>query len=133
MSGAVIWALDATDIHSGWTEVRAVWNRGAHATRERLSEVEEALPFAVRKLDFDNGTEFLNAHFISHFKAHEPEVELSLSRPYRKKDMAHFEQKNYTHVRLLLGDDRFEHMELVEPLNEVLREWSLWNNLFGAQ
>ena len=133
LSGAIVWALDATDIHSGWTEVRAVWHRGGHATRERLSEIEEALPFALHKLDFDNGTEFLNAHFISHFKAHEPKVELSRSRPYRKNDNAHIEQKNYTHVRLLLGDDRFEHMELVEPLHDVLREWSLWNNLFGAQ
>ena len=136
LSGAIVWALDATDIHSGWTEVRAVWNRGGHATRERLSEIEGALPFVLRKLDFDNGTEFLNAHFITHFKAHEPQVELSRSRPYRKNDNAHIEQKNYTHVRLLLGDDRFEHLEhleLVEPLNEALREWSLWNNLYGAQ
>jgi len=133
LAGAIVWALDATDIHSGWTEVRAVWNRGAHATRERLEEIEQALPFALRKLDFDNGTEFLNAHFIGHFKAHEPKVELSRSRPYRKNDNAHVEQKNYTHVRLLLGDDRFEHMELVGPLNEALREWSLWNNLYGAQ
>ena len=133
LSGAITWALDATDIHSGWTEVRAVWNRGAHATRERLSEIESALPFELKKLDFDNGTEFLNAHFISHFKAHEPKVELSRSRPYRKNDNAHIEQENYTHVRLLLGDDRFDRLELVEPLNEVMREWSLWNNLFGAQ
>jgi hypothetical protein len=133
MSGAIVWALDATDIHSGWTEVRAVWNRGAHATRERLSEIQAALPFPLRKLDFDNGTEFLNAHFITHFKAHEPKIELSRSRPYRKNDNAHIEQKNYTHVRLLLGDDRFEHHDLVEPLNEALREWSLWNNLYGAQ
>lgn len=133
LEGAIVWALDATDIHSGWTEVRAVWNRGGHATRERLSEIEQALPFALRKLDFDNGTEFLNAHFISHFKAHEPKIELSRSRPYRKNDNAHIEQKNYTHVRLLLGDDRFERLELVEPLNEALREWSLWNNLYGAQ
>ncbi len=57
MSGAIIWALDATDIHSGWTEVRAVWNRSAHNTRERLSEIEAALPFALKKLDFDNGSE----------------------------------------------------------------------------
>ena len=133
MSGAIVWALDATDIHSGWTEVRAVWNRGAHATRERLSEIQAALPFAITKLDFDNGTEFLNAHFINHFKAQEPKIELSRSRPYRKNDNAHIEQKNYTHVRLLLGDDRFEHCELVEPLNEVLRQWSLWNNLYAAQ
>jgi len=133
MAGAIVWALDATDIHSGWTEVRAVWNRGAHATRERLSEIESGLPFVLKKLDFDNGSEFLNAHFISHFKAHEPRVELSRSRPYRKNDNAHIEQKNYTHVRLLLGDDRFEHYELIEALNEVLREWSQWNNLYGAQ
>jgi hypothetical protein len=133
MEGAIVWALDATDIHSGWTEVRAVWNRGGHATRERLSEIEAALPFRITKLDFDNGTEFLNGHFISHFKAHEPKIELSRSRPYRKNDNAHIEQKNYTHVRLLLGDDRFEHCELVEALNEVLAEWSLWNNLYGAQ
>ena len=133
MSGAIIWALDATDIHSGWTEVRAVWNRGAYATCERLREVEAALPFRVRKLDFDNGTEFLNGHFISYFKGREPRIELSRSRPYRKNDNAHIEQKNYTHVRLLLGDDRFEDESLVEPLNEALREWSLWNNLYGAQ
>jgi hypothetical protein len=133
LSGAIIWALDATDIHSGWTEVRAVWNRGGHATRERVTEIELALPFALRKLDFDNGTEFLNAHFINHFKAHDPKVELSRSRPYRKNDNAHIEQKNYTHVRLLLGDDRFSHFELVEPLNSVMCLWSLWGNLYGAQ
>jgi hypothetical protein len=133
MSGAIIWALDATDIHSGWTEVRAVWNRSAYNTRERLSEIEAALPFALKKLDFDNGSEFLNAHFISHFKAHEPKIELSRSRPYRKNDNAHIEQKNYTHVRLILGDDRFDHFDLVEPLNEALRDWSLLNNMYGAQ
>lgn len=133
MAGAIVWALDATDIHSGWTEVRAVWNRSAHATREGLSDIESALPFDLKKLDFDNGTEFLNAHFLSHFKAHEPKIELSRSRPYRKNDNAHIEQKNYTHVRLLLGEDRFEHQELIEPLNGVLREWSQWNNLYGAQ
>jgi hypothetical protein len=133
MSGAIVWALDATDIHSGWTEVRAAWNRGAHATRERMSQIEAALPFVLRVLDFDNGSEFLNAHFISHFRAHQPRVELSRSRPYRKNDNAHIEQKNYTHVRLLLGDDRFDRYELVEPLNEVLALWSVWNNLYGAQ
>lgn len=97
------------------------------------SEIEEALPFTLRKLDFDNGLEFLNGYFVGHFKAREPKVESSRSRPYRKNDNAHIEQKNYTHVRLLLGDDRFDRRELVEPRNEVLKEWSQWNNLCGAQ
>lgn len=86
--------------------MRAVWNRGAHATLARLCELEGALPFPITKLDFDNGTEFLNAHI---------------------------EQKNYTHVRQILGDDRFDELDLVEPLNEALALWSLWNNLYCAQ
>jgi len=78
-------------------------------------------------------TAFLNAHFINHFKAREPRVELSRSRPYRKNDNVHVEQKNYTRVRLLVGDDRFDHRDLVEPLNEVFTQWSLWNNLYSSQ
>lgn len=133
LSGAIVWALSGTDIHSGWTEVRAVWNRGAHATLARLCELEGALPFPITKLDFDNGTEFLNAHFVTHFKGRDPKVLLSRSRPYRKNDNAHIEQKNYTHVRQILGDDRFDEIDLVEPLNEALALWSLWNNLYCAQ
>lgn len=106
-----------------------MWNRGAYATCEQMRDIEQALPFALRMLDFDNGSEFLNAHFISHFKSRDPAVELSRSRPYHKNDNAHIEQKNYTHVRLVLGDDRFEEFALVAPLNAVFRSWSLWNNL----
>ena len=133
MSGAIVWALDATDIFSGWTEVRAVWNRGAHATCQRMAEITRGIPFPIRCLDFDNGTEFLNAHFVTYFRQHDPEVTLSRSRPYHKNDNAHIEQKNYTHVRQLLGDDRFAEFKLVEPLNDLLIHWSLWNNLYGAQ
>ena len=52
MSGAIIWAPDATDIRSGWTEVRAVWNRGGHATQQRMEEIEQNLTFPRRNLDF---------------------------------------------------------------------------------
>ena len=40
------------------------------------------------------------------------------------------EQKNYTHVRGLLGYDRLEHPELLSELNELLSLWSLWKNLY---
>jgi len=133
MAGAIVWALDSTDIFTGWTEVRAVWNRGAHATCEGFISTEQALPFDIRSVDFDNGTEFLNAHFVSYFRDREPTVELTRSRPYHKNDNAHIEQKNYTHVRELLGDDRFDHHDLVAPLNHLLTRWSLWNNVFCAQ
>ena len=133
MSGAIVWALDCTDIFSGWTEVRAVWNRGANATCEGFADTENALPFALRSVDFDNGTEFLNAHFMTYFRDRDPAVRLTRSRPYHKNDNAHIEQKNYTHVRQLLGDDRFDQYELIAPLNDLLKLWSIWNNLYGAQ
>jgi len=133
MSGAIVWALDATDIFSGWTEVRAVWNRGAHATCQRMAEIHQSIPFPLRCVDFDNGTKFLNAHFIAYFRQHNPEVTLSRSRPYHKNDNAHIEQKNYTHVQQLPGDDRFADLALIEPLNDLLIHWSLWNNLYEAQ
>ena len=52
------------------------------------------------------------------------------SRPYYKNDQAYVEQKNYTHVRQLLGYERLENRELLTELNELLEQWSLWKNLF---
>jgi hypothetical protein len=40
------------------------------------------------------------------------------------------EQKNYTHVRQLLGEERLERRELLDDLNELLMLWSQWRNLF---
>lgn len=132
MDGSFLWTLDNTDIFSGWTEVRSVWNNGKHGVCERFTEIESTLPFALKGVDTDNGSEFLNWHFKGHFENREPRIELTRSRPYRKNDQAHVEQKNYTHVRLLLGYDRLDHKGLEEPINELLVKWSLWRNLYCA-
>jgi len=42
------------------------------------------------------------------------------------------EQKNYTHVRQLLGYDRLEHEELVKPIDQLLELWSKWRNLYSV-
>ena len=44
MSGDFCWSLTMTDVHTQWTETRAVWNKGQHGVRERIVEVEKALP-----------------------------------------------------------------------------------------
>lgn len=128
MGGSFIWSLTSVDIASGWAEVRAIWNRGQHATREGLQEIKTSQPFDLKGIDSDNGAEFLNHHVHGWLK--ELEIKQTRSRPYRKNDQAHVEQKNYTHVRLLLGYDRLEHPELLPALNKLLRTWSLWRNLY---
>jgi hypothetical protein len=62
MAGSFIWTLSSVEIHSGWTEVRAVWNRGQHATLRGLADIESAQPFTPKGVDSDNGGEFLNHH-----------------------------------------------------------------------
>ena len=130
MDGSFIWSLSMTDIFSGWTEIRSVWNRGQHGVCERFRQIEGNLPFQIKGVDTDNGGEFLNWHFHSYFKERLESVELTRSRPYHKNDQAHIEQKNYTHVRQLLGYDRLDNEGLVEVINKLLVKWSLWSNLY---
>lgn len=130
MGESFIWSLCATDIYSGWTEVRPAWNRGQHGVCEAFAAMERQMPFAIRGVDTDNGGEFLNHHLHSHFKQRAEPVQLTRSRPYHKNDQAHVEQKNDTHVRQLLGYDRLGYVELVGPMFTLLEIWSLWRNLF---
>lgn len=56
---------------------------------------------------------------------------MSRGRPYKKNDNAHIEQKNWTHVRKLLGWDRLDTVEAVTALNDLYRnELRLFENLF---
>ncbi len=130
MGESFVWSLTATDIFSGWTEVRPSWNRGQHSVREAFTEMEKHLPFTILGVDTDNGGEFLNHHLHRHFTKREEPVELTRSRPYRKNDQAHVEQKNSTHVRQLLGHDRLGYDHLLPLLFELLEAWSIWRNCF---
>ena len=47
-----------------------------------------------------------------------------------KNDNPHVEQKNYTHVRLLLGYQRIEDPDLVKLMNELYDATGLLNNFF---
>jgi hypothetical protein len=130
MGGSFLWSLTATDIFSGWTEVRSSWNRGQHSVCGAFTGIEQSLPFVILGVDTDNGGEFLNHHLHSHFTGRERPVQMTRSRPYHKNDQAHVEQKNSTHVRQLLGHDRLGHDLLVVPVFELLEAWSVWRNNF---
>jgi hypothetical protein len=130
MEGCFAHTLTFTDTDSQWTELRAIWNRGGYATMLRVREIEQALPFSVKGVNTDNGPEFLNGHLIRYFKERDVVVPQYRSRPYQKNDNARVEQKNSSHVRPLLGYDRFDDPDCVEDLNEILVLHSCWANLF---
>lgn len=131
MAGDFIWSLTLTDIHSGWTECRATWNKGAHGVIEQIKDIETRLAFPLKGFDCDNGSEFLNHHLLRYFTNHKQKIKFTRSRPYKKNDNAHVEQKNWSHVRQLLGYDRLDNSKLVELINSLyINEWSLYQNYF---
>ena len=124
LSGDFVWSLTMTDIVTGWTECRATWNKGAHGVLEQIQVIESLLPFPLKGFDCDNGSEFLNHHLVNYLSAHPEKPCFTRSRPYRKNDNAHVEQKNWTHARQLFGYDRMGHPRLVELMNTLYSE--LW-------
>jgi hypothetical protein len=130
LAGDFVWSLTLTDIFSQWTENRAVWNKGAAEVLQQVQEVERWLPFELRGFDVDNGSEFLTWHLWRYFLNRPAPVDLRRSRPYKKNDQAHVEQKNWTHVRQLLGYDRIEKPDLVPLINQIYRTWGWLHNFF---
>jgi hypothetical protein len=119
LEGDHLWMLDATDYATTWVEVRAQWNRGQEATVRGVAEIRAALPFVLRGLDMDNGSEFLNWHLVDWCRRQPERIELTRSRPYHKNDNAHIEQKNWTHVRQWFGYERYDRAELVALINAL--------------
>jgi len=128
-SGEFCYSLNVTDIHTGWTETQAVLGKSQEAVRAALETIRQALPFALRGIDSDNGSEFINDHLYRYCQA--GAIQFTRGRPYKKDDNAHIEQKNWTHVRRLLGYVCYDSPESREAINDLYRnELRRFQNLF---
>ena len=130
MEGSFVWSLTFTDIFSGWTLNRAVWNKGARDVVRQIKELERRLPFPLLGFDSDNGSEFLNWHLYRLLQQRKQPVGWTRAREYRKNDNAHVEQKNWTHVRQLLGYDRIDKPEAVAAIDDLYDSWCDLQNFF---
>lgn len=60
--GEFLHSLNVTDMHTTWVETQAVMGKSQERVRQALETIAEALPFALRGIDSDNGSEFINDH-----------------------------------------------------------------------
>jgi hypothetical protein len=121
--------LNVTDIHTTWSEACAVLGRGEARVQAALEEIRQALPFRLRGIDSDNGSEFINDHLYRYCQT--LAIQFTRGRPYKKDDNAHIEQKNWTNVRKLVGYLRYDTPAAVAALNDLYRhEVRLFQNLF---
>jgi hypothetical protein len=121
VAGDFVWMVDGVDYARAWVEVRAMWGRGQAGTLAALQDMEAHLPFALLGLDSDNGGEFLNYHVMSWLQRRARPVFMTRSRPYKKDDNAHVEQKNWTHIRQWFGYERHGNPEVVKLINELVK------------
>jgi hypothetical protein len=125
-AGHYVNTLTVTDVATGWTECAAVWGKGQAAVCGALEQIRGRLPFPLRGIDSDNGSEFLNAHLVRWCE--QEQLTFTRSRPYWKNDQAHVEQKNWSVVRRLLGYDRYETEAELALLQRVYAALRLWTN-----
>ena len=121
--------LNVTDILTTWTEQEAFLGKAQSRIVSGLNLIEGRMPFPLRGIDPDNGSEFINWQLYRYCM--QRQIEFTRGRPYKKNDNAHIEQKNWTHVRQVYGYERIEDQVIVDMMNDLNRnELRLYKNFF---
>jgi hypothetical protein len=129
-AGEYAHTLQLVDVATGWSERVALLGRSQRAMEQAFRQVLAQLPFPLRELHPDNGSEFFNDHLLRFFGEAITGLTLSRSRPYHKNDNRFVEQKNATLVRAYVGHLRLETPAQVAALNTLYAELRIYYNLF---
>jgi hypothetical protein len=129
-AGDYVHTLQLVDVATGWSERVAVPGRSQEAMVKGFKKVQERLPFPIKHLHPDNGSEFFNDHLIRYFGEKVTGLRLSRSRPYRKNDNRFVEQKNSTLVRAYVGYERLDSGSQCAALNALYDQLWAYYNLF---
>jgi len=128
--GDYLYTLQMIDVATGWSERVAVLGRSQRAMEAGFRRILVRLPFRVREVHSDNGSEFLNDHLVRFWGEEVTGSTLSRSRPYQKNDNRFVEQKNATLVRAYLGQVRLESQEQATALNALYEQMWVYYNCF---
>jgi hypothetical protein len=128
IAGSLVHTLTATDVASGWTECVSLVARNSSLVVEAIEGLRVRLPFRLKSIDTDNGSEFINDVLLSYTTSQG--LEFTRSRPYRKNDQAWVEQKNGAVVRRLVGYGRLEGLAAAQALARLYDSSRLFVNFF---
>ena len=126
--GFFLTTLTAVDVASGWTELQPVWGMGKQRVGTAIHLIRRCLPFPLKSLHTDNGSEFIN-HVLVPWCLRE-KITLTRGRGYRKNDQAYVEQKNWLSVRRQVGYDRYSSRAAFEALQQLYPLLCLQLNFF---
>jgi len=128
IAGQFLNTLTCTDLCTGWTDVTALLHRSQQAVSQAIHLLRQRLPFLLLGIDSDNGSEFINDLLYRYCL--DEKITFTRSRPYRKNDQAHVEQKNWSVVRHTVGYDRWETEQELALLESIYDDLRLYINFF---
>ena len=126
--GRFINTVSTTDIGTGWWDGKAVFGKEAKDVLQALWELEKKYPCDWREIHPDNGTEFINETIYNFTK--QRDLKFSRARPYGKNDNCFVEQKTSTHVRKIVGHQRYDTAKELKVMNELYDYLSCYKNYF---
>lgn len=126
--GDMAYSLNYTDIKTFWIVPRAQWNKGQEETRANVEIARNLLPFRMRGIHPDSGSEFINWHLKNWCDKND--ITMTRSRPNHSNDNAYVEQKNGHVIRRFLGYTRIDCKEAIPVMNEFYRALGLYLNHF---
>lgn len=115
--GHFAYTLTMVDVVVGWSRRRAMMGRGQAGVHDAIRLLLDEWPYSAWGLHSDNGGEFLNNHLLRFIRARG--LTMTRSRPYKKSDNPHVEQKNRQFVRDVVGYARYDTPGHVVWLNTV--------------
>ena len=127
-AGEYVHTLSVADIATGWWEGEPIMGRSQAATKEGLDRVCARLPFRIREVHPDNDTGLINDLLWNYCR--KAKIKMSRSRPYKKNDNAWVEQRNWTHVRKVVGYRRLDTAGELGILRELYGCLRLYKNFF---
>jgi len=126
--GQYIHTLSTVDIASGWWEGQAIRARSQQETQQGLERIRPRFPFPIKEIHPDNDSALINDLLWDWCR--QGQIRMSRSRPYKKNDNAWIEQKNWTHVRKVVGYRRYDSAIELELLNQIYAVARLYRNFF---
>ena len=105
-NGAFLNTLTMVDVATGWLECMPQLKKSAKDVITGISVAQKLLPFDLKGLDTDGGSEFINYELLEYCERNS--ITFTLARTHKKNDQAFVEEKNGSVVRRLVGYDRFQ-------------------------
>ena len=127
-AGEYLHTLSAADIATGWWEGEPIMGRSQAATKEGMDRIRGRLPFRMLEIHPDNDSGMINDLLWGYCQ--KARIRMSRSRPYKKNDNAWVEQRNWTHVRKVVGYWRLDTVVELEMLRELYGCFTVYKNFF---